>query len=127
MAIVTMSCWRATREGEWNHRALAVEFATKTPFFVYFFETTLVAFRFGPRMTVLEGSAPRSYLRELEALMEETEVVHLGVFGYRLDALVKRLFTPADLDADTPPGIVADWLDDRGLFAAAQAVRKNHM
>lgn len=125
MPIVTMSCWCSTKNGEWNPRALQITFNTKTPLSVFFYTDTAVAYSFDGNLVCCDPSNfPRRYYRELISGMNTPK--HVGTptgLSMSLAPLVNRLFTPPDLDVDTPPWIVADWLQDRGLVEAANAVR----
>lgn len=43
-------------------------------------------------------------------------------FTRQLNGLLARFFFPKDLDKDAPPEVVSDWLRDRGMDEAADAV-----
>lgn len=45
-------------------------------------------------------------------------------FVRRLEESIGQFFWPRDLDKDCPPGIVADWLQDRGLDRVAEIIRE---
>ncbi len=129
-AIVRMECYRPKPDGSWNPKALMLTFATKTPLVVYFYSEHPVGFTFNGRTVVHGSGAPRPYLRDIDGLStrrDDDEMpagrVEIGRFEHELAAVVNRLFTPPHLDADTPAGIVADWLQDRGLDDAAAIVR----
>ena len=125
MSITRLECYCPTKNGEWNNSALSITFATKTPLTLYFYIDRVVAYNYSGKLEVASGLAPRRYYAEIDGDSTEARAARIDsvTFNLTLDALIKRLFTPPHLDVDTPPGIVADWLQDRGLDEAADIVR----
>lgn len=120
MSMVRLECYCPTREGGFNRKALCVVFATKCPLTVYFQEDYVVAFNDNGLLYGLRGTRAR-YLEAIGAAdMEELE---LSQFELKLEAVIKRRFEPAHLHIETPPDIVADWLQDRGMDRVAAIVR----
>jgi hypothetical protein len=122
--MVRFECYCPRLNGKHDPGAIVVTFATKTPFAVWFDEDHPVAFRFGDRLVVCSNGTQRR-LRSIDGLPPRNDSrLDLSAFNHELETVVRRLFEPPDLDVDTPPFIVADWLQDRGLDSAAARVRE---
>lgn len=97
------------------------------PIKIWFSYDTPVAFRIGNGETVVRSNAwgPTTgrHLNAIDGGDRESRIPG-DEFVRQLELRVGRFFYPRDLDADCPAGVVSDWLRDRGLDKAADAVAK---
>jgi hypothetical protein len=124
---ISISNYRSRRSGADDPQARCVEIGPLTVWFSY---TTPVAFQVdGERRVVRRnnwGPTTGSHLNAIDR-SSHGDRVSGEEFSRLLHEKIARYFFPRDLDADCPAYVVADWLEDRGLHRAAEAVRKEEV
>lgn len=119
---VGMSCYLRRRSGQNDPNANRLDLGPITVWFSY---TTPVAFMVaGESKVVRRNEWGPTTGKHLNAIDQENHAARVAgpEFMRLLEARCGRFFCPRDLDADCPAGIVSDWLRDRGLNAAADAI-----
>lgn len=123
---VEMRSYRSRNAGE-DPNAKYIEIGPITIWFSY---VTPIAFQVDGEERVVRmndwGATTGKHLNNIDGGNKKTRVTG-DEFMRLLQERVGRFFFPRDLDASCPPEVVADWLDDRGMSAAAEAVRANEV
>jgi hypothetical protein len=96
------------------------------PVTIWFSYVTPIAFRVGGQPLVMRHNDWNVVTgRHMNAICADKKGRIPGdEFVRQLESKVAYYFFPRDLDKDCPAGIVADWLDDRGMHKAAKVVRE---
>lgn len=120
-----VSCYRRRRSGAEDPNARRLDIGPITVWFSY---TTPVAFHVAGHPRVVRrndwSNTTGRHLNEIDG-GDRASRVDGETFVKLLEERCGRFFYPRDLDADAPREVVADWLRDRGLDKAADAVMKD--
>jgi len=116
---VSVSCY--LRRGAATVNASRLDLGPVTVWFSY---STPVAFRVaGGPLVMRENEWGPTTGRHMNMIGDgDTPRVTGEEFARLFAERVGRFFEPRDLTPECPPNVVADWLRDRGLHAAADAV-----
>ncbi len=127
---IRIGCYRKTKGGSDDPNAKVVQIG---PIKIWFSYTTPVAFEIAGRQTGIVSqnewsNATGKHLNKIDGGSERKKyrIPHEEMLR-QMNAACERFFFPADLTNDCPPEILADWLEEKGLEKAAQAVRKKEV
>jgi hypothetical protein len=122
-----MSDYRRRRSGQGDPNAKRIDLG---PIAIWFSYTTPIAFRVEGEDRVVRqndwSNTTGRHLNEIDGGDKKSRVSG-EEFMRRLQDRVGRFFFPRDLVPDCPAYIVADWLRDRGMSRAADAVQEHEM
>jgi hypothetical protein len=126
---VRVSNYRDRRVSE-DPQARMVEIGPITVWFSY---TTPVAFQVSDKPRVVHQNdwsrTTGAHLNEIDGGSREAKAQRVDgeTFSRLMNEQIGRFFFPRDLVPDCPVFVVADWLRDRGLDRAADAVEREEM
>ena len=120
-----LNLWKyRSRKRDDDPAATALEIGPITIWFSY---VTPICFQVEDRKKVMRrndwGMCTGRHMRCIDP-KGEIERISGEEFLERLQVVLNRLHFQKDLDKDTPPMVVADWLEDMGLGDAARVVRE---
>ncbi len=98
------------------------------PLTVWFSYSTPVAFKADGRPVVVRknewAQTTGKHLNAIDGGGKDAQKARVDgpTFRAQLQGLLARFFFPRDLDKDAPPEVVSDWLRDRDMHEAANAV-----
>jgi hypothetical protein len=124
---MNLSCttYRSRRSGTDDPQAKVVECGPITVWFSY---TTPIAFYVDGRKIVIRendwSTTTETHLNAIDA--DKSKRISGDDFMLQLRGAIDRLCFPQEISRDTPPLILADWLEDKGLSDVAAIIRSNY-